>query len=81
MSKTEGRLVQCFAAVFPGKTTEQILTANPDTFAEWDSVTAITLLTVIQEEFGIEMEPEDFAEMISFQGILGYLDKQSSSPD
>jgi len=39
----------------------------------WDSVVTITLLTVIEEEFGIQFEPEALERLISYESMLDYL--------
>jgi len=53
----ENRLVCCFASVFEDLTTEQIAQASVTT--EWDSLAAVTLLAVVEQEFGVEMNPLD----------------------
>jgi len=37
--------------------------------ADWDSVAQVTLLTVIGEEFGIEIDFEEFEGATSFEEI------------
>ena len=40
---------------------------------EWDSVAAITMMNVIEEEFGIEMDLEAVGELDSFEKIHSYI--------
>jgi len=52
---------------------EEIASANIETVEAWDSVVTITLLTVIEEEFGIQFEPEALERLISYESMLDYL--------
>ncbi len=76
MDKVTTRLSNCFQIVFPELPNTNILDASQDSIAAWDSVAAITLVSVIEEEFGIEMELEALAEFDSFVSICGYINKK-----
>ena len=67
------RLVHCFTAVFPELTAEQIRDASTAGTSLWDSVNAVVLVSVIEEEFGLEVPPEDLDRLSSFRAILDYL--------
>lgn len=69
------RLTQCFSTVFPALTEDQILAARPENVSEWDSIAAITLVNVIEEEFNVALDFEQMAELRSFADIEGYLDQ------
>jgi acyl carrier protein len=73
MDEQQRRLANCFCAVFPELSSEEIIHASSATVPSWDSVTVVTLLTVIEEEFGISIEEDDPAKFDSYQRILGYL--------
>ena len=73
MTESHVRLVQCFTAVFPELAAEQIVRASTAATSTWDSVSAVVLVSVIEEEFGLEIPPEDLDRFSSFQAILGYL--------
>jgi acyl carrier protein len=73
MDEQQRRLANCFCAVFPEVSSEEIIHASSATMQSWDSVAVVTLLTVIEEEFGISIEEDDLAEFDSFQRILSYL--------
>ena len=51
MHDVETRLVGCFQAVFPDLADADIRKASQETMDQWDSVAAITLVNVIEEEF------------------------------
>lgn len=73
MDETRARLVTCFAAVFPDLTPAEIERASPETVAAWDSLANVTLLTVIEEEFGVEIPVDDLETLASFDLLLDYL--------
>jgi acyl carrier protein len=73
MDEQQTRLANCFMAVFPELSREEVTQASPTTVQSWDSVATVTLLAIIEEEFGINIEVEDPAKFSSFQHILTYL--------
>ena len=74
MDSTQERLVKCFAAVFPRLTPEQVWEASPSTLRQWDSVSSVTLFTLIEEEFGLSLGPDALDEFGSFAQILAHLE-------
>ena len=76
MDETRQRLTNCFQVVFPDMPREQIPAASTATVAAWDSVAAITLMNVIEEEFGFPVDLDDLASLDSFEHILSYLQKR-----
>ena len=78
MDEQQTRLANCFLAVFPELSREEVTRASPITVQSWDSVATVTLLAVIEEEFGINIEVEDPAKFDSFKQILSYLQETSS---
>jgi acyl carrier protein len=64
------RLVGCFEKVFPGLSQSEIAAATPQSVKAWDSIAHVTLLTVIGEEFGIDLDFEEFEGATSFAAIL-----------
>lgn len=73
MSDIETRLQTCFAAVFPALPAAAIPAATQDTVSEWDSVATVTLLTVIEEEFGVTLDFEELEKLTSFQAVAATL--------
>ncbi len=78
MDSTEQRLEGIFETVFPDLSPERVKTASQDSVENWDSVAAITLMNLIEEEFGIEMDFEDLGELTSFERILNYLEGKAA---
>lgn len=77
MEKISQRLEACFLRVFPNLTREKARGASVDTTAQWDSMASVSLLSVIGEEFGIEMDMDDVEQFTSFDGLLDYLEARA----
>ena len=76
MSDTRTRLVKCFTAVFPSVPEGELAQATTSSIAGWDSLASITLLSVLEEEFGLEIDPEQLEHLQSFQSFLDYVERQ-----
>jgi acyl carrier protein len=76
MDEVTNRLIGCFQIVFPDVPESEIPQLSQATAAAWDSVSAITLLNVLEDEFGIEMDLDQVAELDSFQKIHDYLSQR-----
>jgi acyl carrier protein len=73
MDQINTRLVNCFRIVFPDLQESQIPGITQAAEPTWDSVAAITLANVIEDEFQIEMDLDLLPELDSFNRILDYL--------
>jgi acyl carrier protein len=73
VSDLESRLKGCFSAVFPELSDGEIAQARHGSAATWDSLATVTLMGVVEEEFGLSVESDSLEQFASFQGILGYL--------
>jgi len=77
MNELEEKLSDCFQAVFPQISRSEIpgtsMKLNPD----WDSMATITLVSLIEESFGIETQPDDIEHLTSFESIRSYLQKKA----
>ncbi|MGO9919337.1 MAG: acyl carrier protein [Isosphaeraceae bacterium] len=74
---TRDRLIQCFAAVFAQLDEREIPCATKFSVGTWDSLANFSLMAVIEEEFGVRIEPEDLDLFVSFELILDYLENKS----
>ncbi len=77
MTSREAHLQRCFSSLFPALSRAQILAASPDTVADWDSLRAVTLISMVEEEFNVEIEPTLWPDLGSFAAILNYLDERA----
>lgn len=73
MDSPEQRLEKIFETVFPEVSPGEIRKASQDRIKNWDSIAAITLMNLIEEEFAIEVDFDQAAELTSFDEILHYL--------
>jgi acyl carrier protein len=73
MAATRERLAACFMAVFPKLSENAVEAAQPDLVDGWDSVATVTLMSVIEEEFQIQIDPEDIEHLLSFGKAQAYL--------
>lgn len=73
MNDLTERLVNCFVTVFPGLSRQEILRARQDSVPAWDSMAALTLVSVLEEEFQREIDFELLPELNSFEKIRDYL--------
>jgi acyl carrier protein len=76
MDDIKKRLIGCFQIVFPDLPESDIPLLSQTTAASWDSVAAITLLNVLEDEFAIEMDLDQVAELDSFDKVYTYLEKR-----
>jgi len=70
---TKERLKNCFRAVFPTLPEGSIPGASVATVAAWDSIAAITLLHVVEEEFQTEIDLDRIADLNSFESLAAFL--------
>jgi acyl carrier protein len=77
MAETNNRLVKCFEIVFPDLNEQLIPAASQATVPAWDSIAAITLVNVIEDEFKFQMDFDLLPELDSFASILAYIETQT----
>jgi acyl carrier protein len=76
MDDIEKRLTDCFLAVFPDLNRNDVRQATSFRVSGWDSVAGVTLLAVVEEEFGISIEVDDLSILTSYLGYLTYLQSE-----
>ena len=81
MDETASKLESCFQIAFPSLDPATIPSASVDSVPQWDSVTQITLLNLIGEEFAIDIDFEEFEGANSFPEMLARLRERLSSPN
>jgi acyl carrier protein len=73
------RLVRCFSSVFPTLTEEEIQAANVPLLIDLDSLAAVTLVAVLNDEFEVDMDLEHLLKLGTFQALREYLREQAVS--
>ena len=76
MSDVTDRLTKCFSVVFPKLSPAEVQVASGSSVAEWDSLANLTLLSVIEEEFGVVVDLDDFDETPSFPMLLDAVEEK-----
>lgn len=79
MSEIERRLAKCFLAAFPDLREDQVPGASHQTIPAWDSVAHVSLMAVIEEEFGLGLDYEDFEDFNSYAAILAVLNQRKNN--
>lgn len=69
MPNVNDRLVSCFSIVFPNLSREEIAQASNTSVATWDSLATVTLISVVEEEFGVTIMPEEYEHIVSFEFV------------
>lgn len=77
MNRTEERLTHCFQLVFPNLQKNDVARATPASIGAWDSVATVTLIGVVEEEFGTRIDFDNVEEILSFEGFLKRLPMQA----
>ena len=73
MNDLRQRLAQCFSLVFPDLKAPEVYAASSSSVAAWDSMAAIILANVIEEEFRVKLDYDVLPELVSFDLILDHL--------
>jgi acyl carrier protein len=76
MTITNDRLAYCYARIFPNATPEEIRSANIDDMTGWDSLRGVTFMAIIEEEFGVQLDPQDLLALRTYDALLLYLSKK-----
>jgi acyl carrier protein len=79
MADVRTRLARCFSSVFPDLGPEAIEEASPETVQAWDSLANATLITVVEEEFELEIDPDELEELLSFEQLAAYIESRTAS--
>lgn len=73
MDDLRTQLTRCFTAVFPDLSPAEAGRATPRTLPAWDSLANVTLVSVIEEEFAVQIPLEELESLDSFELILAFL--------
>jgi acyl carrier protein len=53
--------------------------ASPDDVVAWDSVHHLSLVLALEEEFGVQLEPEEIEGMTSVAAIVSVIERRTTS--
>jgi acyl carrier protein len=54
---------------------EEVRSADAQSLAAWDSLAAITLIAVVEQEFNVKIDLFDLPELDSFEAFQTYLNR------
>jgi acyl carrier protein len=69
--------MRCFAAVFPELSPDEICHVSSEATGHWDSLSLVTLTSLVQEEFDIEIQPDAVPDLNSFKAFRAYIESAS----
>jgi acyl carrier protein len=70
------RVRQTFADVFEVPVEEITMDSSPDTVESWDSINHLNLVMALEQEFGVEFDPEDIEQLLSVPLTIEMLEKK-----
>ncbi len=73
------RLARCFAAVLPGMAEQDAPAARREQVEGWDSLASVTLVRVVEEEFGVTVDLFELENLDSFAAWRDYLSSQAAA--
>jgi acyl carrier protein len=76
MPELDDRLTRCFASVFPAVPPDQIHAASVESVPAWDSLAAVTLIAVLEQEFDTQIDLMEMPELTSYHAVRDYLQRQ-----
>jgi acyl carrier protein len=79
----DDRLVRCILSVFPTLTEEvghAAKAAKMESLMDVDSLAAVTLVALIDQEFGVDIDLEGLLKLGSFEALQQFLASKLSQP-
>jgi acyl carrier protein len=70
--------MRCFESVFPGLTPEEIQAGSSEQ-GTWDSLSLVTLVAVVQEEFSVEIGQDELSTLDSYEAFRAYVQRLEPS--
>ena len=70
------RLARCFVTVFPELSPAQARTATVASVATWDSVASLSLIAIVEEEFGVTIDYDSVEQLSSFDAVAAYVSER-----
>lgn len=72
-SEFKPRIIKCFRAAFPNIDENDIESAKMADLEGWDSLASVILISVVEEEFQIQVEDEALEKFDSFKGVSDWV--------
>ena len=78
MDQISDKVAHCFSLVFPDMNPSEYYAANTENTSAWDSLAQVTLLSLLGQEFGIEIDYEQFEDANSFEVLTSRIRELSA---
>lgn len=79
MTELDNRLIRCISSIFPYLTDEDVRELDVTYLMGTDSLAAVTLVALIDDEFDVILDAETLVKLGSFHAIRQYLSEKTSS--
>ena len=77
MDEKEDHLMRCFASAFPAASRDEIRTAKTfEAIPGWDSLRMVSLLAVLDDEFGVQIDLPELLDVEPFDAVKKYLSQR-----
>jgi acyl carrier protein len=73
MTTVRDRLIQCFSLVFPELPETEIPLASSASLGAWNSLANLSLITILEEEFGMKVDEAEVELFVSFDLVFEYV--------
>lgn len=73
MTASDDRLLRCISSVFPTVSTGDLNELDVADLMDVDSLAAVTLVSVLEEEFGVTVDAETLVRLRTFNAIRQYV--------
>ena len=74
MNDIRGSLRECFQAAFPAVPLSSLETLRAERDPVWDSLATLTLVTMVEEQFGVSIPTDKIPQLLSFDAMADYLE-------
>lgn len=78
MDTVRDTLARCFALTFPDLDPSKYASATTENTPGWDSMAQVTLLTLIGEEFNLDVDFEAFEGATSFNALADRIQQMTA---
>jgi acyl carrier protein len=73
------RLQRILADIFHIPVEQITLMSSPETIENWDSLNHLNLVLAIEQEFSVQIMPEEIEQLLSVEHIMALLDEKLNS--
>jgi acyl carrier protein len=73
VTELDDRLFRCISSIFPNVRIGNVDELDVAGLMDMDSLAAVTLVSVLEEEFGVTVDAETLAKLGTFQAIRQYV--------